>query len=107
MTTPTEPQYGPFVALAQLRADHPELPPLDWSVTASGFVHGAWFDQDEDARPLIDAYAMVLGGVPVEMPYTREGRPRLGFALKAVWRDIPFDLYVSGPVPAMAGAVSR
>lgn len=97
MTKVMDPQSGPFTALAELRAEHPELPPLDWSVTASGYVHGAWSDMDEDVRPLVEAYAAVLGGVPVDMPYSREGRRRQGFGLKTVWRDISFDLWVSGP----------
>jgi hypothetical protein len=107
MAKSVDPQFGPFTALAQLRVEHPELPYLDWSVTASGFVHGAWFATDEDVRPLIEAYAVVLGGKPVPMPHSREGRRRQGFVLRAVWRDIHFDLWVSGPASALVEAVSR
>ncbi|MEU3282140.1 hypothetical protein [Streptomyces antibioticus] len=96
MKSNPNPQTGPLTALAQLLSEHPELPPLDWSVTASGFLHGAW-SGDEDVRPLIDAYAAVLGGEPSDYSYTRSGGRRAGFALKAVWRDISFDVWVSGP----------
>ncbi len=94
-------QISAMVALTELLREHPELPSLDWSVSAGGFLHGSWTG-DEDVRPLIDAYAAVLGGDPSDFSYSRSGGRRAGFALKTVWRDVEFDLWVSGPARMQA-----
>lgn len=95
------PQLAPMVALSELLREFPELPPMDWSVSPSGYLHGSW-SSDESARPLIDAFAEVLGGVPSDYSYSRNGDHRQGFALRTVWRDVEFDLFVSGPALAVA-----
>ena len=89
--------------MGQLLFEHPELPPIDWSVTASGFF-SAHYSSDEDVRPVVEAYAAVLGGEPLHHEYSRNGQLRQCFALRTVWRDVEFDLLIAGPVPQLAVA---
>lgn len=89
-------QISAMTALAELLREHPELPLLDWSVSASGFLHGSW-TSDENVRPLIEAYVAALGGEPTDYTFSRSGGRRQGFGLRTVWRDVEFDVWVSGP----------
>ncbi|MBA4865978.1 hypothetical protein H1V43_32465 [Streptomyces sp. PSKA54] len=90
------PQLGPAMALVALLKEHPELPRVDWSVSTSGFLSGTHV-ADYDARPLMDAYAAVIGGTPIESTYSRGGDERHTFHLMTDWRDVHFDLWVSCP----------
>jgi hypothetical protein len=104
MTNPN-PQLAPVLALAELIREHPELPRVDWSMSSTGFFSATW-TSDEDARPVAEAYAEVLGGEPRSYTYSRSGDVRQAFQLRTVWRDVAFDLWVSGPVPATVAAVA-
>lgn len=97
------PQIAPLIALGQLLTEHPELPRIDWSVNAHGFFT-AHHSSDEDVRPVVEAYAAVLGGEPEHHEYSLDGRPRQCFTLRTVWRDVEFDLLVAGPLPVAVAA---
>lgn len=95
------PQLAPAMALAQLLQEHPELPAVDWQVSSTGFFSGT-FTSDEDARPVAEAYAAVLGGEPLSYTYSRSGDVRQAFQLQTVWRDVRFDVWLSGSVSVAA-----
>lgn len=85
---PTDPQLGPALALVALRREHPELPPVSWTIPESGHLTAYLYD-----LAAWDAHREVLGG-RVERPlrYEQRGEPRVSQHLYATWRDIEVTL---------------
>lgn len=101
------PQLGPATALLQLLQEHPELPAADWRITRDGHLSGT-VDAfaEHDVRPVIAAYARVLGGCPLETEYLspHSGGESLSVTLHATWRDVPVTVWASCPVSVLAEA---
>jgi len=105
MATNSNPQLGAATALVQLLTEYPELRRLDWRVASNGFFAGALAGDllmREDARPIVAAWRVVLGGTVRENAVTFKGEERCAFHVEARWRDVRVDLHVSCPVSALA-----
>ncbi|MCZ4509909.1 hypothetical protein O3Q52_17240 [Streptomyces sp. ActVer] len=105
MSNNSIPQLAPAMALAELLREYPELPPVDWQVSSTGFFSGTW-TSDEDVRPLMDAYTAVLGGVAGSYSYSRNGRERRALQLRTMWRDVHFDLFMSCPASVQSAVTA-
>jgi hypothetical protein len=89
------PQRGPATALAQLLAENPALPPIRWALDADGHLSGSAMCLAVDARPVMAAYAAVLGGTPDEHWHAQPGKaPSFSSWLFTTWRDVPVSVTV-------------
>lgn len=95
-------QLSAATALAELLAEHPELPVAGWSIGSVipdllGHLYGS--DMSELA-----AYADVLGGSvrTAQNTYELRGRQVRRHVLVTVWRDVPVEVAVALPVSSVA-----
>lgn len=88
-------QLGPATALAQLQAEHPNLPKVAWHLAANGHLSGSAMCMTTDPRPAMAAFAEVLGGVPSET-WPLEGAESRMFSvwLHVTWRDVPLSVWM-------------
>ncbi|MER6607321.1 hypothetical protein ABT282_15765 [Streptomyces sp. NPDC000927] len=84
------PQLGAATALVQLLTENPHLPLLDWSLPEDGGpLMGVVVNASVDMRPVIDAYAAVLGGRVRELEFVGSAGGRMYSAsLYVTWRDV-------------------
>nr|WP_202447245.1 hypothetical protein [Streptomyces sp. SID5468] len=88
------------MALAQLLAEHPELPRLYWTITPDGHaVLGSLHPTDVTVASILPAYQRVLGGTLSELGYhsRTSDTDMYSATLNAVWRDARFDLSTGCP----------
>lgn len=90
MKTNPSPQQSPVTALAQLLAEHPDLTPIRWEISAAGHLSGLAMCLAFDPRPAMAGYAAVLGGTPDAVWSPETG----GFStwLSTTWRDVAFSI---------------
>ncbi|MEU0372388.1 hypothetical protein ABZ070_19380 [Streptomyces sp. NPDC006283] len=89
MNTKPIPQVAPATALVQLLKENPHLPLLDWELSNSGCLSGYTVNDDVDMRPVIGAYADVLGGEPTEFVFqASDGVRKYSATLTVTWRDV-------------------
>lgn len=108
-------QIAPAVALVQLLQEHPELPPLTWTIQRGGSaeLRGDAYAEQHPFE-VLRAWADVLGGeiAPDRTDFECGGLVRRMHRLSAVWRDVRVvvsaaaTVGVYGPVFA-AGAVAE
>lgn len=105
MSKVASPQQSPATALAQLIAEHPELPHMFWTITPDGHLTGSTYGVD-DAGSIVRQVAAVLGGAPYSHDYTgaSDGRVRPSQHLNTRWRDVEFHITVVGCPAAVAVA---
>lgn len=98
-------QRGSAVALVELLTECADLPTLSWRISDSDFhadrLNGSG-PRDADPRPVVAAWAAVLGGEPVETRFMFDGEPNLECALETVWRDVRVRICLSCPVSLLA-----
>ncbi|MEU8473703.1 hypothetical protein [Streptomyces hygroscopicus] len=93
MNAQRSPQIAPATALGQLLQEHPELPPVEWTVPRThGVLKGALYADDHPFE-VLRAYADVLGGSirPDTSPgseFESAGLRRRVHRLTATWRDV-------------------
>ncbi|MEC3993957.1 hypothetical protein VSR01_10550 [Actinacidiphila sp. DG2A-62] len=93
MNTNRSPQTGPATALAQLLSEHPELPPIRWSLCPDGLLMGSAMRLETDARPVMAEFVAVLGGAPVEATSSSvQGDLIFSSWLHTTWRDVPLSV---------------
>jgi hypothetical protein len=101
-TRPHNPQLSAAHALVQLLTLHPELPRIDWSVSAeSGGLSGSYWDAPASS---VHAIAGVLGGEAGD-PWLNRHSGRTLQAVHAVFQDVPVMVTVY-TVPALTSAVA-
>ncbi|WP_413102280.1 hypothetical protein [Streptomyces sp. Inha503] len=94
MSKKPSPQIAPATALGQLLSEHPELPPVEWTVPRThGVLKGALFADDHPFE-VLRAYADVFGGSirPDTSPgaeFESAGLVRRVHRLTTTWRDVP------------------
>lgn len=96
-------QHGAAIALAELLAEHPNLPVAEWRIGSTfGDLYGSLFGGMEE----LAAYVDVLGGAvrAAEETYTLGNRELRRHALKTVWRDVQVEVAVT--LPASVSAVA-
>jgi hypothetical protein len=95
LPTPSR-QLGPVLALTELLTLHPELPPLNWTVTEHGVLIGHGYDFDgSDMAATLAAYAEILGGELGEPHhYQVKGAARASRHLRVVFQDVQVDVTV-------------
>lgn len=97
------PQTGPATALAQLLTEHPELQRIRWSLEQDGMLLGTAMYLDVDVRPVMAAFAEVLGGTPYESTFTQdEDGERFSSYLSTVWRDVLLSVTLGCPAELVA-----
>ena len=97
ITAAQHPQHGPALALAALLTEHPELPPLHWSITDDGVLRGSGHGPDQ--RGTIGAYVTVLGGTPLPPSlFNFQHRQLVSEVLFTTWRDIPVTLALTSSI---------
>ncbi|MEU9760237.1 hypothetical protein AB0D98_10815 [Streptomyces sp. NPDC047987] len=95
------PQLGAATALVQLLTENPHLPVLDWSLPEDGGpLTGVVLNPAVDMRPVIDAYAAVLGGVVRELEFVGSAGRMYSASLYVTWRDVR--IHVKGICAAAA-----
>lgn len=105
MTSISNRQLTSATALAQLLADHPELPALDWTISARGVLTGSKFSI-EDLPAMAAAVVGPLGGSSYESSFTsgKDGLPHPVVHVDAVWRDVAVAVTLGGLVPVGSSA---
>ncbi|MEU0133359.1 hypothetical protein ABZ172_04860 [Streptomyces sp. NPDC006296] len=85
-----QPQVGAASALVQLLTENPDLPMLDWSLPgdAGGALEGIVVNGGVDMRPVVDAYAVALGGVVSEFEFVGSVGRMYSATLFVTWRDV-------------------
>jgi hypothetical protein len=83
-------QLGPVLALQALLTEHPELPPLSWTVDPHGTLTGYGHDYHGiDVRQALAAYADLLGGWPTAPnQYPCNDELMVFQHLDTVWQDV-------------------
>jgi hypothetical protein len=89
------------MALVELLREHPELPPVSWSIGESGTLV-ATLAADASGETVAAAYAEVIGGVVRTTDFERNGDHRMCDSVRAVWRDVTVDVWVSYPAAQVA-----
>ncbi|MEU9792944.1 hypothetical protein AB0E27_20340 [Streptomyces sparsogenes] len=109
MNAQRSPQIAPATALGQLLQEHPELPPLEWSIPRThGVLRGVLYADDHPFE-VLRAYAEVLGGAirPGDRPgdeFESCGLRRRMHRLTATWRDVTVVVEASATV-GLCGSV--
>lgn len=106
MTKLRSPQLGAAIALQQLLAEHPELQTAaSWRVDRDGLLSGTVAHRaEQDMRPVMRAYAEVLGGqVHEDVVREDEDDARLSLSLYTMWRDVRVNVWASCLLSALAG----
>lgn len=101
MTTNPIPQLAPAIALVELLREHPELPPVAWTIGDTSTLCGTLV-LDIDGRPVVAAYAEAIGGEVRTTDFNRNGDHRMSDSVRAVWRDVTVDVWVSYPAAQVA-----
>lgn len=106
MTTLTsrDPQLSSALALVALRSEHPDLPPIIWSMDAKGHLSGTAYDRQD-----FEAYVAVLGGTPMGPIHyqSQSGAFKTSDQLFVTWQDVEFSLagiYSARPKHAASAA---
>ncbi|WP_263165460.1 hypothetical protein [Streptomyces sp. SCSIO ZS0520] len=96
------PQLAPAMALAQLLQEHPELPPVHWSVSSHGLLEG--YVESDDPMAGLAEYAALFGAeiVPAVRAFEHDGETLRSFEASTRWRDVP--VRVKAIVPAAVEA---
>lgn len=102
------PQLGPVLVLQALLTEHPELPPMHWSLDADGRISGSLGNTDRlndlpgvSLRTVIEAYARALGTVADEPTrYGRDGKHHVSQHIRTTWRGVPLHLAVFSKLSA-------
>lgn len=97
------PQTAPATALAQLLTENPQLPPLDWSLSKDGRLHG-YISGPGDLSAVFDAYERVLGGGRGAVGFEFRGTRQIGHYLHTTWRDVPLSVDVICDEPDVSTA---
>lgn len=105
MTSDSIPQLAPAMALVELLREHPELPPVGWSIGESSTLVGTLMT-DGDGLSVVAAYAEVIGGSVRTSDFDRNGDHRLTGNVRTVWRDVTVDVWVSYPAAAQVAQVA-
>jgi hypothetical protein len=87
--------------LVELLREHPELPPVSWSIGESGTLYST-LTTDGDGHAIVAAYAEVFGGEVQSRDYDRDGDHRMVDSVRVVWRDVTVDVWVSYPASQVA-----
>ncbi|MEV6102673.1 hypothetical protein [Nocardia sp. NPDC051981] len=83
------PQLGAATALVQLLAENPHLPLLDWTLPEGGGpLMGVVVNAGVDMRPVVGAYAEVLGGEVRELEFVGASGRMYSASLYVTWRDV-------------------
>lgn len=98
--TRPNPQHGPALALVEL-IRHPELPPLEWSLTTDGELRGV-LTKGSDNTAAYAAYVRVLGGDRRTVSYMWRGAVRSTQYLHTTWRDVPVTVEVLSDADVVA-----
>ena len=104
MTNPI-PQLAPAMALVELLREYPDLPPVSWSISDTGTLC-ATLSTDADGHTTAAAYAEVIGGVVRTTDFERNGDHRMSDSVRAVWRDVTVDVWVSYPAAVQVAQVA-
>ncbi|MFF4662002.1 hypothetical protein [Streptomyces sp. NPDC001282] len=82
------PQLGAATALVQLLTENPHLPLLDWTLPEDGGpLVGVIVNPSVDMRPVVGAYAEVLGGEVRELEFVGSEGRMYSASLYVTWRD--------------------
>lgn len=97
MISPPSPQLGAALALAELLKEHPELQAAAWRIERDGLLSGTVaYHSEQDLRPVMRAYADVLGGqVHEDEVHPDRDEPQLALTLYTRWRDVRINLWAS------------
>lgn len=98
MNPQPSPQTGPATALAQLLAENPDLPHIDWSLSKDGQLHG-YISGPADTVAVFTAYERVLGGGSGAVGYEFRGAQRVHHYLHTTWRDVALSIDVICTAP--------
>ncbi|MEU3219985.1 hypothetical protein [Streptomyces sp. NPDC006971] len=83
------PQLGAATALVQLLSENPHLPLLDWTLPEDGGpLSGVVVNPGVDMRPVVGAYAEVLGGEVRELEFVGSAGLMYSASLFVTWRDV-------------------
>lgn len=83
------PQLGAATALVQLLSENSHLPLVDWSLPDNGGpLTGIVINDRVDMRPIIAAYAEVLGGEVSEFEFDGTAGRMYSASLFVLWRDV-------------------
>jgi hypothetical protein len=91
----SNPQHGPALALAQLLTEFPELPTLRWGIGPDGHLSGAAFELD-DLQAAVTAFTTVLGGKASPSMHEKDGVSWMSVSFWPVWRDVQFYITLGG-----------
>lgn len=100
------PQLTSAAALQQLLADHPDLPPLKWSISPAGALRGELWEHGDNTAAFA-AYAHVLGGARYAVDYEYGGVRRISQYLHTTWRDVKVTVDVGSDAAAVQRAGRR
>ncbi|WP_326768586.1 hypothetical protein OG978_32345 [Streptomyces sp. NBC_01591] len=107
MNNKPSPQLGAATALVQLLSENPHLPMLDWTLPEGGApLMGAIVDAGVDMRPVVAAYAEVLGGTIRELEFIGSAGLMYSASLYVTWRDVRIQVKAICSVSACTMAVA-